>query len=842
MITMRSVGLARSGLWLVALACGCGDDTAALDAGDTTGPGTTSGGDSSTTMVADSSSSAADTSTTSSAATTVADTSGSDESSSSTGTPNSPPVAVDDLYVMVMDDAPLALAARQGVVVNDSDPDGDPITVTDFDALSQQGGAVAVQPDGALTFTPSAGFWGEDGFEYTIDDGNGGSATARVRLMVTPTTVSLGQVTAGIGGFTIEGNSGEAGWSVGGGGDVDGDGHADVLVGAVSADVDGTGEGRAFVVFGKSDGETVALADVLAGEGGFAIDGDADTDQAGFSIAHAGDVNGDGLADVVVGAPQANAVSDDEGRAYVVFGKPDGDAVALETLAADGAGFVIDGIASNDLAGTAVAGAVDVNGDGLDDLIVGAPQANVGGVLDAGRAWVVFGKADTDPVLLADLDGGAGGFTIDGIATDDHTGAAVAGGGDVNGDGLEDIIIGVPYANPAGGNSGRAYVVFGKSTTTPVDLADVLGGSGGFTIAGIAALDLAGAAVAGGGDVNGDGLCDVVIGALGAEGDLGLQGRSFVVFGKSDGTAVLLADVVTGTGGFLIEGEVAGDFSGWSVAAGGDRDGDGLADVVIGAQGADFVGFAAGRTYAVSGRLETMAIALGEIASGMGGFAIDGEADQDLSGWSVANASDVSADGFADLVIGAPQDGGLGRAYVVFGGDFDASIALVGTPGDDELFGTDDDETIVGGDGADTLHAMAGFDTVYGGRGDDLIALTSPNFFRIDGGLGFDTIVLEGDGLALDLPAYFEPAIAGIEGVDLTGTGDNTLFLETRDLRALSKTSNTLIVVGDEGDQVVAELGAAGFADLGSANGFAAYSDGVVTLLVADAVEVFVSL
>ena len=291
MLTMRSLGLLHSTLLIAASVAACGGDDVAAS-GDGTGASSSSGGSDGT------SSGSGDTGTTAIAdttATTEPDTSGTtgtpvdssgtavvDESSSSSGTPNEDPIAIDDLYAMVMNDAPLQLTADVGVLVNDSDPDGDPLTVADFDAVSEAGGAVVVDDDGALTYTPPADFWGPDGFTYTIDDGNGGSATAHVRVTVTPTTISLGEVTGGVGGFTIDGTGAglQTGWSVAGGGDVDGDGHADVLVGAPSSDIDGNGEGRAFVVFGKSTGETVALGDVLLGEGGFAIDGDADTDQA----------------------------------------------------------------------------------------------------------------------------------------------------------------------------------------------------------------------------------------------------------------------------------------------------------------------------------------------------------------------------------------------------------------------------------------------------------------------------------------------------------------------------------------------------------------------------------
>ncbi|HWB81701.1 MAG TPA: Ig-like domain-containing protein, partial [Nannocystaceae bacterium] len=528
---------------------GCGDDATSASEGSessTGGPAESSG-----TMPADTSSSSEGG--TADVTTVVADTSTSvvDESSSSsssTGEPNNPPIAVDDRYVMSMADTPLGITADLGVLVNDSDPDGDAITVDDFDAMSSAGGTVAIAADGAFTYTPLAGFWGEDGFDYTIIDDGGATASAHVRVVVAPTTVSLGEVTNGVGGFMIEGTAAgdQAGYAVAGGGDINGDGRADAIIGAYTADVVGSSEGRVFVAYGKDDGTSVSAMDLVEGYGGFVIDGIADFDRTGYSVAHAGDVNGDGLADIVIGAPQANAVTDDEGMAFVVFGKTDQDPVPLATLAADGAGFVINGIAVDDLAGSAVGGGADVNGDGLDDVIVGAPQANGNAVGNSGRVFVVHGKADTTAVALGDVATGAGGFVIEGIASEDRAGDAVAGAGDVNGDGLEDIVVGVPLANAGATNTGRTYVIFGRTATTAMQLSSVAGGNGGFAIDGTAALDQAGDAVAGAGDVDGDGLADVILGAPGAENGADLQGRSYVVLGKDDGTLVTCEDLAMG--------------------------------------------------------------------------------------------------------------------------------------------------------------------------------------------------------------------------------------------------------------------------------------------------------
>jgi flagellin-like hook-associated protein FlgL len=489
------------------------------------------------------------------------------------------------------------------------------------------------------------------------------------------------------GGFAINGIdlNDESGRFVSDAGDVNGDGLDDLIMGARYASPNGKmNAGESHVVFGKTDGTAVELSDVTAGTGGFVINGIDAGDYSGYSVSNAGDVNGDGLDDLIVGMGTSYARLDGifpAGESYVVFGKTDGTAVELSDVAAGTGGFVINGIESGDNSGRSVSNAGDVNGDGLDDLIIGSYFADQNGVFDAGESHVVFGKTDGTAVELSDVTAGTGGFVINGIDAHDVSGSSVSNAGDVNGDGLDDLIVGAHGADPNGNSkAGESYVVFGKTDGTAVELSDVTAGTGGFVINGIDADDYSGyfSAVSNAGDVNGDGLEDLIVGAHLADPSNAYYsnssaGESYVVFGKTDGTAVELSDVTAGTGGFVINGIDAYDKSGSSVSNAGDVNGDGLDDVIVGAPSADPNGnSAAGESYVVFGKTDTDAVELSNIASGTGGFVINGIDESDASGYSVSNAGDVNGDGLDDLIVGAKDADpngapGAGESYVVFG-------------------------------------------------------------------------------------------------------------------------------------------------------------------------------
>jgi len=345
----------------------------------------------------------------------------------------------------------------------------------------------------------------------------------------------------------------------------------------------------------------------LSGADGFRLDGVVAYDYSGFSVSAAGDINGDGLADLIVGALGADPNGSESGSSYVVFGKSTGFTATLALSSLNGSnGFRLDGVAAYDFSGFSVSAAGDINGDGIGDLIVGAYLADPNGNSFSGSSYVVFGKNTGFPATLALSSlNGSNGFRIDGVAASDRSGFSVSAAGDINGDGLGDLIVGAYGADPNGNYSGSSYLVFGKSTPFAATLVpSILNGSNGFRLDGVAAGDRSGYSVSAAGDINGDGFGDLIVGADRADPNGSLSGSSYVVFGKSTGfTATLALSSLNGSNGFRLDGVAANDFSGYSVSAAGDINGDGIDDLIVGAKGADPNGNSfSGSSYVVFGR------------------------------------------------------------------------------------------------------------------------------------------------------------------------------------------------------------------------------------------------
>ncbi|MEZ6127353.1 MAG: integrin alpha [Planctomycetaceae bacterium] len=555
-------------------------------------------------------------------------------------------------------------------------------------------------------------------------------------------------------GFRIDGANAwdYFGHSVSSAGDVNADGFDDLLVGAYEFTSDANDPepiaGEAFVVFGRSTFASTLDVTNLNGSNGFKLEGDTEGDFFGESVSFAGDLNGDGYSDVVVGAWRSSGGSG-RGDTFVVFGKQGGFSAVVNMSSLNGTdGFRINGTDAGNFAGDSVSSAGDINGDGFDDLMIGVTNGDPTGQAnhDHGQTFILFGQAATFPATMTLSDfNGTNGFQVNGIDIGDTAGERVSSAGDVNGDGIDDLIIGARRAEPGentGTGEGKSYVVFGRTAGfgTSLNLRD-LDGSNGFRLSGLDPGDGLGDAVGRLGDVNGDGFDDVIVGAQHAEAegmDNGtITGESYVVFGKATPFAAdLRVDGLNGTNGFRIDGIAAGNQIGHSVRGAGDVNGDGFDDIIVGTYGTD-------------------------------------------------------------------------DSYIIFGGNFTGgSETQVGANGNNTLTatqGANGIDILVGGRDHDTLISDGGDDVLRGGEGDDILAMPDVSFSgtrRLVGGNGTDTLRLDGKNLTLNLTSIADNRIVDIEVIDLTVNGANTLILDVQDVLNISSHSNTLTVLNSGAEAV----------------------------------------
>jgi hypothetical protein len=407
------------------------------------------------------------------------------------------------------------------------------------------------------------------------------------------------------------------GYSVATAGDVNGDGFEDVIVGADQYDHGQNNEGRAYVYIGSASGLVTTAAWTAEVDHGSAL--------FGYSVATAGDVNRDGFDDVIIGAPYYTNSLRNEGQAFVYQGSPSGLGATPAWTAA--------GNQVSAFFGRSVASAGDVNGDGFSDVIVGA-TAYDNGQDNEGRSFVYHGSASglgTTPAWTTESDQ-AGALLGDSVAT----------AGDVNGDGFDDVIVAAEEYDQGQTDEGAAFVYQGSISGLSTDPAWMAQSD--------QAGSLFGESAATAGDVNGDGFSDVIVGAPDFDHGFDLEGRTFVYHGSASGLGSVPAWTAEGNEDF-----------GNSVASAGDVNGDGFSDVIVGNRYFDHGEF---NDEGRAALFEGSAIGLGDAPA----WTQEGLQDSAFFSNSVGSAGDVNGDGFSDMIVGA-----LG--YDV--GQFSVGIAVV---------------------------------------------------------------------------------------------------------------------------------------------------------------------
>ena len=458
--------------------------------------------------------------------------------------------------------------------------------------------------------TASLQYKGKEAYTIEVDD-----SKAVYPITIDPISTTVAAM--------VESNQANAymGGSVHGAGDVNGDGYSDVIVGAFGYDNGQTNEGAFYVYHGSASGiNTTAAAMVESNQ----------TDAwFGWAVAGAGDVNGDGYSDVVVGAPNYDNGQTDEGAFFVYHGSATGISTTAAKMGESNQAGATLGVSVS---------SINVNGDGYSDVVVGANYYD-NGETDEGAAFVYHGSATGISTTAAKM--------VESNQSNAQLGFSVSGAGDVNNDGYNDVIVGAIYYDNGETDEGAAFVYHGSSTgisTTAAKMVESNQGNSrfGWSVSGV--------------DVNSDGYSDVIVGAVWYDNGQTNEGAAFVYHGSSTG--------ISTTATARVEPNITDAWMGFEVSGAGDINGDGYKDVVVGARYYNNGETDEGAVYFYHGSstgINTTAATIIE----------SNQANAEM-GCSISGAGDVNGDGYSDVIFGVRYyDNGQtdeGAAFVFHGG------------------------------------------------------------------------------------------------------------------------------------------------------------------------------
>ncbi|MBN2092687.1 FG-GAP repeat protein, partial [candidate division KSB1 bacterium] len=437
------------------------------------------------------------------------------------------------------------------------------------------------------------------------------------------------------------------GYALSGGGDVNGDGFDDFLIGTFHNHTYGYDCGAVYLILGQYKYQNAMQTSLTLATARFT--GEKRNEALGYGVANNGDINGDGLADMLMGAPAGNTSSPSPGRVYIILGRKTAD-WGYHAIPAFTANGCLVGELKEDRLGVSVAFVGDINSDGFDDFICGAPD-NDGGAAGAGKVYFFLGKASGWNLnQLALSEARATFITGNKYAA---LGFSVAGVGDVNQDGIPDFLMGAP-------KGGVAYLIYGRQQTNwgkdfKVETsADVI-----FTMEGYGSGSC-GYSLASAGDVNGDKIPDMVISAPEARPNGAYSGKTYLILGRANGWGSQKVNLGNVEASFT--GENSFDRSGWSVSSAGDYNGDGFSEILIGMFNEENKKIISGKSYFIEGKTTGWE----RNQSLKQSTFLQAPSIYNLYGFCVSSAGDLNGDHWGDFLIAEPYfaKDSIGQVYV----------------------------------------------------------------------------------------------------------------------------------------------------------------------------------
>lgn len=359
-------------------------------------------------------------------------------------------------------------------------------------------------------------------------------------------------------------------------GDLTGDGRIELVVGALGDDDGGANRGAVWILSLDPDGSVAAETKISSTAGGFSGSLDSQ-DWFGFSAAAIGDLDGDGVTDIVVGAPKDDDGGLNSGAVWVLFLDINAAVKSHLKISATSGGFA-GPLAVNDQFGTSLAWLGDLDDDGNGELAVGAVMDNDGGI-SQGAVWILSLASDGSVVSSHKISETQGGFT--GVLdTNDQFGIGLGSPGDLNGDGTPDLAVGARADDDGGTDRGAVWILFLATDGSVLSHAKISSTSGGLT-GPLLDGDFFGVSITGLGDLDGDGELDIAVGSnLDDDGGGGDRGALYILFLDGAGAVLSETKISADAGGFGGTLDILDDFS-IALAPLGDLDGDGVPDLAV---------------------------------------------------------------------------------------------------------------------------------------------------------------------------------------------------------------------------------------------------------------------